>query len=123
MIGSIGIVGSVFGMPFDCLLFGLLGGLIMLSRSHQRAPVLVFGNLLTSVLLAGLAAPLLAQYAVASFDGAKDMGVDSVSRMLAFALGFGWEWLWRNGGPYLSNIAQSRFGKPDTNKTDGGKSE
>lgn len=84
-------VGTLFGMHYDSLLFGLLGGLIFLSRSAKVARAQALSGVLSSALLAGTFAQSAAVLTLAYFSVAKPIGEDSLRRAAAMSIGACWQ--------------------------------
>ncbi len=90
VIGTVSVVGTVFGMHYDSLLFGLFGGLIFLTNSPRTSRVAALSSVIASVLLAGSMAPILAAFLISWYDVLANVGEDNVRRAGSLAIGAGW---------------------------------
>lgn len=97
--GAISISGSILGLQYDLLLFGLFGGLVSLMHLPPMTKGKMAATLLVASLLGALAAPILvavafgmaAQYAWMAW---VKIVADSLLRCaLAFAVGLLAQWL------------------------------
>lgn len=89
-VGTVTIAGTLFGMHFDALMFGLFGGLIMLSRISPKTRLEAFTTLITSVILAGVMAPILAAWTSETFTFAQKVKEDVMREAAALVIGGGW---------------------------------
>lgn len=98
-VGTVAVTGTLFGMHYDALLFGLFGSLIMLSRAEQTSRLAALGNIGTSMLVAGVGSPILSALAVNHFEVFRVLG-EVTDHAAALLLGAGWQvgipaaWAW-----------------------------
>lgn len=90
VIGTVSVVGTLFGMQYDSLLFGLFGGLIFLMNSPRTSRVAALSSIVASVLLAGIMAPILAALLLSWYEVLSSVGEDNIRRASALAIGAGW---------------------------------
>ena len=105
-IGTVSVVGTLLGMQYDSLLFGLFGGLIFLTHSKRSTRASAISNVITSVLLAGALSPVACGLAVAWFESLEKVGEDNIRRALAMCIGAGWQ----GGIPVLVSALKSKLG-------------
>lgn len=90
-VGTVSVVGTLLGMNYDSLLFGLFGGLLMLSRGAVASRLAAFSALASSTLFAGVGSPIAAAFAVSYFSPLAALGHDIVRCAAALAIGCGWQ--------------------------------
>lgn len=99
-VGTVAVTGSLLGMQYDALLFGLFGSLIMLARAEKTSRLAALGNIGTSMLVAGVGSPILSALAVAHFEMFSVLGKEIADHASALILGAGWQvgipaaWSW-----------------------------
>ena len=99
-VGTVAVTGTLLGMHYDSLLFGLFGSLIMLSRSEKVSRLVALGNVGTSMLVAGVGSPILAAIGVAHFEVLRALGDELPRHASSLLLGAGWQvgiptaWAW-----------------------------
>lgn len=86
--GTITLSGSVFGMQYDALLAGFLGGLVSLSYLSPMSVLKMVGTVSSSALLAGFFAPVIAVAALHYWPWLQSVG-DFVRIAGGAALGIG----------------------------------
>lgn len=97
--GAITLTGSIFGLQFDALLFGLFGGLISLAHLGAMTILKTAATLLTAVLLGGLSAPwavAIGAGVAAAFGWTEfyaKVPSDAVRLAGALVVGFSAQWL------------------------------
>jgi len=69
--GAISITGSILGLQYDALLFGLFGGLISLMHLKPIGVMNLVGTLFTASVMGALFGPAAMAAAAASFDWFK----------------------------------------------------
>lgn len=98
-VGTVAVTGTLLGMHYDALLFGLFGSLIMLSRVEQTSRLAALGNIGTSMLVAGVGSPILSVLAITHFEMFRALG-EVTDHAAALLLGAGWQvgiptaWAW-----------------------------
>ena len=106
-VGTVTLVGSIFGMQFDALMFGLFGGLIMLSRITPKTRLEAFTTLIASVLIAGIIAPILAAWLSDTFQFLHKVKEDNLREAAALVIGAGWltvlPTLWEGAKEWIGN--------------------
>lgn len=90
-VGTVSVVGTLLGMHYDALLFGLFGGLIFLSRSPSVTRYQAISSTIASVLIAGVAAPILSLIVTSNFSSFQSLGEDTLRRACAMLIGGGWQ--------------------------------
>lgn len=90
VIGTVSVVGTLFGMHYDSLLFGLFGGLIFLMNSPRTSRIAALSSIIASVLLAGIMAPIMSAVLLSWYEVLASVGEDSIRRASALAIGAGW---------------------------------
>lgn len=105
-IGTVSVVGTLFGMHYDALLFGLFGGLIFLTNSPKVSRVNAIGNVIASVLLAGAMSPLFGALLLSWFEFLTSVGEDNMRRASSLAIGAGWQ----AGVPAALSVIKARAG-------------
>ena len=99
-VGTVAITGTLLGMHYDSLLFGLFGSLIMLARAERTSRFAALSNIGTSMLMAGVGSPILATVATLHFEVFKVLGDEVLRHAAALLLGAGWQvgipaaWAW-----------------------------
>lgn len=99
-VGTVAVTGSLLGMQYDALLFGLFGSLIMLARAEQTSRLAALGNIGTSMLVAGVGSPILSALAFGHFELLTSLGREITDHAAALLLGAGWQvgiptaWAW-----------------------------
>lgn len=90
-VGTVSLVGTLLGMHYDALLFGLFGGLIFLSRDKAVARTRAVTGAISSALLAGVFAPLLAGVLYSLHSGLSSIDSDTMRRASSVIIGGGWQ--------------------------------
>lgn len=90
-VGTVSIVGTLLGMHYDALLFGLFGGLIFLSRGKAVARAQAVTGAISSALLAGVFAPLLSSLLYSLNSSLASVDTDTMRRAAAMIIGGGWQ--------------------------------
>lgn len=90
-VGTVSLVGTLFGMHYDALLFGLFGGLIFLSRSPKVSRSQAVSGVLASALLAGTFANATSVVLGAYYPVLHQVGGDPLRRAFAMMIGSGWQ--------------------------------
>lgn len=90
-VGTVSIVGTLFGMHYDALLFGLFGGLLFLARGATVTRAQAVTGIVASALIAGVFSPIVANIAISFSSSLGDVGTDTLRRASALALGGGWQ--------------------------------
>lgn len=78
-------------MHYDALLFGLFGGLIFLSRGETVARKQAVSSVISSALIAGVGAPLIASLLAAMHAGLAAVDPETMRRASALLIGSGWQ--------------------------------
>lgn len=90
-IGTVSVVGTLLGMHYDALLFGLFGGLIFLTNNPSTTRTNAIGNVIASVLIAGSLSPVLGALLVSWFEVLTNVGEDNMRRASSLIIGAGWQ--------------------------------
>jgi len=99
--------GSVFGVQYDALLAGLIGGLVSLTYLPALPLLKMIGTVAGSALLAGFFAPVLAAAALHFFPWLQSVG-DFLRLAGAAALGLGAQVLVPAGLRRLRTLVQDK---------------
>lgn len=91
VIGTVSVVGTIFGMHYDSLLFGLFGGLLFLMNSQKTSRVAAMSSVIASVLLAGSMAPIASAVLLSWYDVLAAVGEENIRRASSLAIGAGWQ--------------------------------
>lgn len=89
-VGTINIAGTLLGMHYDSLLFGLLGGLIMLSSSERGSRSHALSNVLAGILVAGVGSPILVEVVISVIGILGKLGSDNLRPAAAMLIGGSW---------------------------------
>ncbi len=108
--GTITLSGSVFGVQYDALLAGLLGGLVSLTYLPAMSWLKMAGAAAGSALLGGFFAPVLAAAALHYFPWLQSVG-DFLRLAGAAALGLGAQALVPAGLRRLRTLVRDRTAK------------
>lgn len=87
--GAITITGSIFGLQFDALLFGLFGGLVSLMHLPPMTRGRMAGTLATAALLGALGAPIVARGLTEYLPWLGAVSGDVLRMAAAFTIGLG----------------------------------
>lgn len=88
-IGSLSVAGSFLGMPYEGIVYGIVGGVMFLLFNAPKNAHNLVSTLLGSAIVAGLGAPVLAEVLV--HDGGLDnTNPLTLQRFFAFVLGGSW---------------------------------
>lgn len=74
--GAVTLTGSIFGLQYDALLFGLFGGLLSLMHLPPMPAVRIASTLASASVLGALFGPALTAAAAAHFDWVKSVPTD-----------------------------------------------
>jgi hypothetical protein len=103
-VGTVTLVGSIFGMRYDLLLIGLFGGLLRLGQMQTTSRKAAFSSITLSAMLAGAVSPV-AGAVTANFFGLQNP-LEEIRICAAFLLGYGWQSL----TPVLVDLIKQRLG-------------
>lgn len=85
--GAITITGSIVGLQFDALLFGLFGGLVSLMHLEPMSKFKMAGTLATASLMGAMGAPIVLAVELQYLAWLKVVSPDVLRLSGAFALG------------------------------------
>ena len=105
-VGTVSIVGTLLGMHYDALLFGLFGGLLFLARSDSAQRPKAIASIISSTLIAGVGSPIFASMLVFWINGLETVGGDTLRRACALALGGGWQAVLPTALEIVKGVAQ-----------------
>ena len=88
-VGTVTLVGTVFGMRYDLLLLGLFGGLLRLSKDERTNRKAAFSSVALSTLLAGAVSPVAGAFFAHLFN--LQANVDEFRICAAVLIGYGWQ--------------------------------
>jgi hypothetical protein len=103
-VGTVTLVGSIFGMHYDLLLIGLFGGLLRLGQVKSISRKAAFTSVTLSAMLAGAVAPVAGSM-TANFFGLANP-IQELRICAAFLLGYGWQII----TPVLVDLVKQRLG-------------
>lgn len=103
-VGTVTVVGSIFGMQYSLLLIGLFAGLLRLGQAAAISRAAAFSSVTLSAMLAGAVAPVAGSM-TASFFGLQNPP-DELRICAAFLLGYGWQSI----TPVLVDLVKQRLG-------------
>lgn len=106
VIGTVSVVGTLFGMHYDSLLFGLFGGLIFLMNSPRTSRLAALSSIIASVLLAGAMSPIVAALLLSWYEALSSVGEENIRRASSLAIGAGWH----ASLPTVMDVIKSKFG-------------
>lgn len=90
-VGTVSVVGTLLGMHYDALLFGLFGGLIFLSQGNTVRRTQAVTSVIASALLAGVGAPILSSLLVSFYSALANVDTDTMRRASALLIGGSWQ--------------------------------
>ncbi|HET8687561.1 MAG TPA: hypothetical protein VFM18_12995, partial [Methanosarcina sp.] len=90
-VGTVSLVGTLLGMHYDALLFGLFGGLIFLSRCVSTTRSKAITGAISSALLAGVFSPILVNFLYSLHESLKSIDEDTMRRAASMIIGGGWQ--------------------------------
>lgn len=94
-IGTIGIVGTVLGMPVEALVIGTVAGIVSNGLRESTSIKRGMFSIVTSALMAGAFTPIISTY----FSGKAGINYNLMSTATAFAIGAAWP----NAVPIISD--------------------
>lgn len=103
-VGTVTLVGSIFGMHYDLLLIGLFGGLLRLGQVKSISRKAAFTSITLSAMLAGAVSPVAGSMTASFFGLANPM--EELRICAAFLLGYGWQTI----TPVLVDLVKQRLG-------------
>lgn len=103
-VGTVTLVGSIFGMHYDLLLIGLFGGLLRLGQAQITSRKGAFASVTLSTMLAGAVAPVAGSM-TANFFGLANP-IEELRICAAFLLGYGWQTI----TPVLVDFVKQKLG-------------
>ena len=103
-IGTIGLAGTILGMPVDALFLGALAGLLTLGFNPVSSRMHSVVTVCTGTLLAGALSPVLIHFLALRFDFAESMEheLNMLRPIVPVLIGASWQWFL----PRLSNVLQ-----------------
>lgn len=103
-VGTIGIAGSVLGMPVDALFLGALAGLLTLGFNPVSSRTQGVVTVCTGTLLAGALSPMLMHFLALRFDFAENVEheMNALRPIIPVLIGASWQWFL----PRLSHVLQ-----------------
>ena len=103
-VGTVTLVGSIFGMHYNLLLIGLFGGLLRLGQASSMTRKAAFSSVTLSAMLAGAVSPVAGSM-TAGFFGLPN-SPEELRICAAFLLGYGWQSI----TPVLVDLVKQRLG-------------
>ena len=103
-VGTVTLVGSIFGMQYSLLLIGLFGGLLRLGQANITSRKAAFTSVTLSSMLAGAVAPVAGSM-TANFFGLANP-IEELRICAAFLLGYGWQTI----TPVLVDLVKQKLG-------------
>lgn len=103
-VGTVTVVGSIFGMQYSLLLIGLFAGLLRLGQISAISRAAAFSSVTLSAMLAGAVAPVAGSM-TASFFGVT-ASQEELRICAAFVLGYGWQSI----APVVIDLMKQRLG-------------
>lgn len=103
-VGTVTLVGSIFGMQYNLLLIGLFGGLLRLGQASSMTRKAAFSSVTLSAMLAGAVSPVAGSM-TAGFFGLPN-SPEELRICAAFLLGYGWQSI----TPVLVDLVKQRLG-------------
>ncbi len=90
-VGTVSIAGTLFGMHYDSLMFGLFGGLIFLSRTPAGTRMKAVTGVISSCLVAGALSPILATFVSSLSASLAKVDPDTMRRAASLVVGGSWQ--------------------------------
>lgn len=108
-VGTVGIVGTLWGMPLDALFLGAFAGFLVLGFNPPATRGTGMASVCAAMLLAGALSPALCAVLARHLDLADDVQAeaDMLRPLVAVAVGGGWQWALPHIAETLKNVFQA----------------